>query len=124
MTTFLVDTNILIRFVTNDNPVLTDEAEKILEKNYCIITSPVFAEIIFVLTSFYEYSKKDVKQLIKFFNAENIRIEEREINLNALKIYCDSNLQYIDSWLTAKSLSTGLKIQTFDKKLLKYIAQN
>ena len=64
-----IDTNIFIRFLTNDSPEKADACEHIFreaaEKHECFFTTEmVIAEIIWVLESYYEFQKKKYRKLL------------------------------------------------------------
>lgn len=64
-----VDTNIFIRYLTNDFPRKADACEKlfrnaIIRKEALFTTELVIAEIIWVLESYYESPKEDVQDKV------------------------------------------------------------
>jgi predicted nucleic-acid-binding protein len=99
-----IDTNIFIRFLTNDIPeqaeacdhIFRDAAEK-SEKLF--ITEMVIAEIIWVLESYYELPKKEVQEMVeKILITPFLFCPQKDIILNALTLYGDKNIDYIDAY--------------------------
>lgn len=113
----LLDTNILIRLITNDDKFLVQKALKAIEGKIGVVTTPVFAETIFVLTSFYKYKHTDLIPLREFFSAADIEIEDGDINMRALQIFTESNLHYVDCWLLSRSKIDNISITTLDSQL-------
>ena len=76
----------------------------------------MIAEVVFVLQKVYKVSKQEISQvLIDFIGFKNIINDEKTILVEALKIYSEKNLDFIDAILCAKSKQFTVK--TFDKKL-------
>lgn len=42
----MLDTNIILRYLLNDNEQLADEAEKIVKKNAALVTIEIIAEVV------------------------------------------------------------------------------
>lgn len=124
MNKVLIDSNILIRLITNDDEKLTQQAYNVVKNNTCIITSPVLAESIFVLLSFYKYSRADIIKLTEFLDIENFEIEDKEVNFSAIRIFYKTNLSFIDTWVYSKAKSLKVELKTFDKKLQQYNLKN
>ena len=127
MESFLLDTNILIRVITGDDPKLSLKARQILEKaytdNYKLVVTPIIiAECLYVLTSKTLYAlsrQKSVLALQVVFNLKNLVLEEKETVNLALEIYQNHNIDFADCYLLAKNevgIYSGIK--TFDEKFL------
>jgi predicted nucleic-acid-binding protein len=115
----IIDTNILIRFLTNDSPELSEKAVQILENNECIITTLVLAEVVYVLTSVYKYEKDDLLPLFEVMNMDNLVVEDKALNILALTRFCTTNLNFTDAWILARAEIEDTKVATFDKDLAK-----
>ena len=88
-----VDTNVFIRFLTNDVPQKADSCEKIfkraIEKKESLFTTElVIAEIIWVLESFYKLKKEEIRnKLEKILNTPNLMYPNKNLILIALTLY-------------------------------------
>ena len=112
----IVDANIIIRFFMNDNIEQANKAEKILKECTVFIPREVLAEIVYVLIGVYGIPRKDVvDSLLLLINSSDVVVAEKEKFLEALKIFRNSNLDFVDSLLC--SYSGTNTIATFDKKL-------
>ncbi len=98
-----LDTNIFIRFLTDDVPEKADACEKIfkkaVEKEETLFTTDlVIAEIVWVLESFYELPKKEVQDKVeKILNTPNLICPHKDLILSALVLYSEKNIDYIDA---------------------------
>lgn len=125
MTPF-VDTNLFIRYLTDDDPVHTDAVESIFirvkEGKETVQTSVlVIVEIVWVLESIFKKSRDEIKEMIqKIINTQNLMVENRDILLQGLEIYSQKNIDFVDAYHAVFLKSTGEKIiysfdQDFDK---------
>jgi len=99
-----VDTNVFIRFLTNDIPEKADACEKLFQKTIdkketLFTTDLVIAEIIWVLESYYELPRKKVQDMVeKILNTPNLVCQHKNAILNALALYIEKNIDYIDAY--------------------------
>ena len=99
-----VDTNVFIRFLTEDIPEKAGACEELFkkalaDKERLFTTEFVIAEIIWVLESYYELSKKEVQDKVeKILNTPNLVCQNKDIILNALTLYYEKDIDYIDAY--------------------------
>ena len=99
-----VDTNVFLRFLVNDDPAKADSCEALfrnaLAGDEALCTSDmVIAEIIWVLESYYELKKTDIRESVeKILNTRNLQCPNREIIISALSIYVEKNIDFIDAF--------------------------
>jgi predicted nucleic-acid-binding protein len=109
MQTFLLDTNVIIRFLTGDHPVHSPQAFQLINEaihgNIILyLESIVLAESVFVLTKVYEVPKSDVvHKLQRFLEFSGIHSQEKSVCTAALNIYGSCNIDFVDAFLAAKS---------------------
>ena len=123
-----VDTNIILRYLTNDIPEQAIVFEKLIKKSNrgeirLVANSLVFAEIVWTLQSFYKYPKDKIDEIVSAIVAsEAFEIEEKDILLQALEDFHSLNIDFIDayigSWMQKRQLK---KIVTLTKKDFKRI---
>ena len=112
----IVDANIIIRFFMNDNIEQANKAEKILKEHTVFIPKEVLAEVIYVLIGVYKIPRKDVvDNLLLLISNPKIVVTDKEKIIEALKIFKNTNLDFVDSLLCSYSGTNA--IATFDKKL-------
>ena len=117
-----IDTNIFIRFLTNDIPDKASACEKIFreaeEKNESLFTTEmVIAEIIWVLESYYELPKKEVQEMVeKILITPFLLCPQKDLILNALSLYSDKNIDYIDAYNASILREQGIKeVYSYDR---------
>ncbi len=114
----LIDTNLIIRFLVNDDPQKVSKVEKLLKdkNNTNIILDTVVAEIIWVLSSYYDLNKSDVVEKVRAL----IHVETIECNAflisRALTIWEENNISYIDAYLAAVAQLGEITLYSYDKK--------
>lgn len=126
-TTYLLDTNVFLRYILRDHEIQSKEALTILREaqsgNFSIyLDEIIFAEIIWVLTSVYDRTKEEVFNTLEPFITQNWIVNPRKNLLQqSLLFYLENPLSYIDCWIYTISQSLNIKVKTFDKKLTKRI---
>ena|SRR3989344_5789253 len=121
--TIIVDANIIIRFLLNDHPKLSQlaislfsKAQKKLIKIY--LDEVILAEVIWTLSSFYKIKKSElIDNIEKFISQDWIVNTKKKSMLKALYLYKSANLDYIDCWIFVVSQALKFKLETFDKNL-------
>ena len=123
----VIDTNIIIRYLTGDNPQLCNKATQIIRDAYqgkikILINTVTLAESFFVLTSsVYQLSPSDAANLlIEFITLKGIYLEKRKIIEQTLQFIRDRQyLSFVDIYNLFYAILKKAKLITFDKKLLK-----
>ena len=117
-----VDTNIFIRYLTNDIPAKADKCEEIFKKAVnkeitLYTTDMVMAEIVWVLESYYELQKWDIREkLEKILNTPNLICPNKEIILIALNLYTEKNIDFIDAYNATLLKKERIKdVYSYDK---------
>ena len=122
----IVDTNVIIRYLINDQAELYKKARDFLDlvklgKTKAHIEQAVFTEVIFVLTSVYNIPRDKIKEsLYSLLLYRGFYNSEKDILIESLNIYADTNLHIVDCIIAAKVRLHGLEIKSFDQELLKY----
>lgn len=123
MTKVFVDTNVFLRFLTNDDPVKAKRAEMLfrqaIQGKIQLITSLlVIAEIVWTLESFYHLTKTDIASKVEtILNTPNLLCPEAEIIVMALDLYVQGNMDFIDAFHAYDLQAQGLlQIATYDRK--------
>jgi uncharacterized protein len=123
MNSYFVDTNVFLRFLTDDDPGKAKRAEALFRKavhgGILLTTSLlVIAEIIWTLESFYELNRIEIATMVeKILNTPNLECEESSQILLALDVYLAQNVDFIDAYnafyMKGRQLS---QILTYDRK--------
>ena len=115
----LIDTNLIIRFLVNDDPQKVTRVEHLLKdkNNKNILLDTVIAEIIWVLTSYYSIEKEEVAEKIRaLIHVDTIECNAFLIN-RALNIWEKNIISYIDAYLAAVAELGNMTLYTYDKRL-------
>jgi uncharacterized protein len=118
-----IDTNLFIRFLTNDIPDQADAVENLLRRavsgEYMLVTnSMVVAEIVWTLESSYHLPKTEIKdKVLAIVNTPGLDIPEDDLISQAITWYAEKNVDFIDAFNAAWLLKQGLTTAcTFDRK--------
>lgn len=122
---YLLDTNIIIRFLVGDNEdhlaKSTEYFEQIeLGSMEVEILSDVLMEAFFVLTKFYKLPKieviSDLKTILSF---EGVVNKDKVILFETLSIIENKNIDFVDALICAKCKFQNYEKLSFDKDLSK-----
>jgi len=120
----LIDANVILRYLTKDPPAMAEAALKIFNEvrsgkiSLSIIPITV-AEVVWVLESFYGYSKQQITDtMTQFLLCEGLEVEGLDLLIGALTLYFEKNLDFADAVLAITALRKGSKmIYSFDRHL-------
>lgn len=117
------DTNLFLRYLTDDVPEQVDAVEDLLRKagkgELSLIASPlVVAEIVWTLESYYETTKEDIKEkVLVILNTPGLEIVNASMIMQAIRWYVDKNIDFNDAyhaaWMDGHGIDT---VCTFDRK--------
>lgn len=117
------DTNLFLRYLTNDVPVQADAVEALLRRAAAgeialVVNSLVMAEIVWTLESFYSLPRPDVQaRVLAILNTPGLEIADATLLLRAIHWYVEKNVDFADAYNAAWLLSQGIKTAyTFDRK--------
>ena len=124
----VIDTNLLIRFLTEDDPEKAIAVEALLGKAgkgeiKILIPSVVIAELVWVLKSFYEMETAEICELVgAVLNTPGLDTQDKSILREALRTFESKGTDFIDAWILEFARDRNIKmIYTFDKKHFKDI---
>lgn len=124
MKTYIIDTNIILRFLLADVPNQFQQVKQIFlkakeEEVILIVPQIVIFEINFGLEKFYRLEKSEIIEKVEsLFSSKYLHIESKNVFQKALNYYKYSNgLSLVDCFLLAKAESEEAELFTFDEKL-------
>lgn len=115
-----VDTNVLVRHLTNDPPDQARRATAILENaERLILTDVVVAELVHVLESYYERPRRQIAESVQSLLAlSSIAVSNHDLLLRALELYEHTRLDFAEAYLASAAELTGVgTIASFDRTL-------
>jgi predicted nucleic-acid-binding protein len=117
------DTNLFLRFLTNDVPKQADAFERILRQAFngeitLALNSLVIAEIVWTLESYYGLEPEQVQEkILAILNTPGLEIAEGDLIAQAVLWHVEKGVDFIDAYNAAWMLERDLhKIVTFDRK--------
>lgn len=126
MKTVLVDTNIILRFLTGEPTAQAEKVRRLVarsESGDCRlrIVPLVVAEVVFVLSGrYYEFPREKVaRTLIQFLETPDFEVEKRDVLIAALKLFMQKKIDYVDAYLAADAWISGEALASFDKDFRK-----
>ena len=115
----LIDANIILRYLLEDHPQLSEEAKKIIEDGAFALPE-VLAEVVYVLKGVYKVGRREIAEtLIDFL--DEIDVESQEAMCESLSIFSETSFDFVDCILIARHRIVGDDVASFDKKLNKML---
>jgi len=118
----IVDTNVILRFLLQDDEKQSPESLRIIESGEIFIPNEVFVEVIYVLSSVYKFTKEDIYDVVQvLLNEDNVIFQDNDIIDVAISTYANERLDIVDCMLYAYKKCENYAIETFDKRLKRLI---
>jgi len=118
------DTNVILRWMLDDVPDLTEAASQVLTQfPRCVVPDVALVESVFVLERVMCLPRPTVAQLVEALLAEANIDADRETWAEAITGYqSHPKLSIVDTFLAAQSRQSGrVPLYTFDQKLAKQL---
>lgn len=121
MTNLWIDANVLLRLITDEPLELAERATRLAEQaeqgNVNLRVLPiVVAEIVWVLNSFYKYSRTQITDvLVSLLTADGVCLEDSETVIHALERMASANVDFIDAYLAEVAHRSGEAVVSFDR---------
>jgi len=122
----VIDTNLLVRYLTEDDPSRAKEVKRLLlaaaeGRIILLIPSVVVAELVRVLQSFYKLERHEIVPLLNaILHTQGVEVSDKAVVSDAVAIYGDDTIDFIDAWIVAFAKAAEVPaIYTFDRKHFK-----
>jgi predicted nucleic-acid-binding protein len=123
-----VDTNVFLRFFVRDVEPFYLKARDLFEKSesgkFKLETSDlVIAEIVWVLESYYDFSRSEIKEVIEtILETRNLKVANHLRVKETIALYSAGKMDFIDAYNIAYMKAKDFKkVATFDVKHFKNI---
>ncbi len=123
MRSCFVDTNLFIRYLTNDDPAKAERVENLLKdaaagKVRLVTAEMVIAEVVWVLESSYGLKSAEVAPLVRGILATSgLEVLNAPLVARALEHYESRNIDFIDGYIAAVMDKQGItELYSFDRK--------
>lgn len=111
----LIDANVILRYLLGDHPQMLEEARRIIE-NGAFTLPEVIAEVVYVLKGVYRVERNEIgRTMIEFL--DEVAVENQEVVCEALSLFTETSLDFVDCILIARHRIMGDEIVSFEKKL-------
>ncbi|MBR0284005.1 MAG: PIN domain-containing protein [Selenomonadaceae bacterium] len=120
MTKRIFDTNMILRYLLKDNPIMYEKSKHLLKQDNVWVTLEVIAEVVYVLRRVYFLDRPMISKQVRAL-AELVKCKENSVLNLAMDTYATKNLDFVDCVLYAYNKVDGFEIATFDKQLLRLI---
>lgn len=120
-----LDANVILRFITGDPPEMAEKVLKLMARaeNSEValrLSHIVAAEVVWVLSSFYKYPKREIADtMITFINADGIYPDNPALIIQALIDMADYNVDFADAYLAAIARTRSEAVCSFDNDFVK-----
>ena len=112
-----IDTNVLVRFLVDDDKTQADIAEALIKTNQVFVSRTVLLETEWVLRSVYRIDSSDLANVFEqLLDAENLVIEDAEQVSHAIEWY-KTGADFSDALHLA--VCGGVTMHTFDRGFCK-----
>ena len=121
-----LDTNVLVRYIMQDDPKQSPKASALIESlnadNPGFITLVSIIELYWVLTSSYGLTGQQVKQVLEvLLRTKQIIVDRADQVLRALRVFDDGKADFADCLIERTAVSAGCEqTMTFDVGAAKY----
>ncbi|MBK9262763.1 MAG: type II toxin-antitoxin system VapC family toxin [Polyangiaceae bacterium] len=121
-----LDTNVLVRFLVEDDEVQTAKAAALIEKaidenSTLFISDVVLCETVWVLSSCYRFSRPEITTVLrKLLEADHLSFAPMSRHAHALTAYAAGKGDFADYVIREQCVVAGCSVvATFDQALLK-----
>jgi predicted nucleic-acid-binding protein len=124
----VIDTNLLVRYLTEDDPAKANDVKRLLLKAEqgeitLLIPPVVFAELVWVLQTFYKLDRSEIVPLLNaILHTHGVEVSDKAVVSDAIAIYGHEAIDFIDAWIVAFAEAAEVRaIYTFDRRHFKGI---
>ncbi len=121
MNRYILDTNLLIRFLRDDHPTMSPAAAGLFHqsasgKAELYLDTTIVAEAVFVLTSFYKQGKGEVADALRdLITGCRLKATQSEVTLDALERFKAQPVDFPDALVAAIAATHGIPVASFDR---------
>ena len=122
----LPDTNTILRYLLNDEPILAEQARVFWEdvregRTQAVMTEGVLMECVYVLQRFYKVPRPVIaEKLSGLLSYKGLFDEGKELFEASLNVYSRTTFDFVDCLLHSSEMAGMGTVFSFDEKLNKY----
>jgi predicted nucleic acid-binding protein len=121
MARLLLDTNVVIRFLTGDHPKHSPRSRKLFARAAAgevtlVLTDLALAETAWVLQSFYSLDRRAIAAALEgVIESAGIEVENCAVLTSALRHFAQSGVNFVDAYHVAVAAGESIDIASFDR---------
>lgn len=107
-----IDANVILRFLTNDDPERATKCAQLLEnvelnRQQVRLPNLVLADVVWTLEKYYKQPKEKIADMMaSIVNLKGLRCSNKETVLLALRLYVEHNVDWTDAFVASQLLAT------------------
>lgn len=121
-----IDTNILVRYIAQDDALQSARAVRLIE-NECSASTPgfigliVLAEVVWVSESCYGATRADIAEIVRrLLSIKQLIVQDAEVCWQALRLFESGKADFADYLIQRSANAAGCeRVTTFDKQAAK-----
>lgn len=128
MKTFILDTNVVLRFLLADDPKHSPRAKQLFELAESgavrlYLSHVVLAELVWTLASFFKFSRHQIGATLRgLVLHDGIEMDDQQVALIALEHFAHVNADYPDCYIAALALAREQPVASYDRDFRKFEA--
>ncbi len=121
MSKLLLDTNVIVRFLTGDHPAHSPRSRNLFARAAAgdvtlVVTDLALAETAWVLQSFYSLDRNAITAALKdLIDSAGIEVENKATLLSALRNFAQTDVNFVDAYHAAVAAGESIAIASFDR---------
>jgi predicted nucleic acid-binding protein len=121
MARLLLDTNVIVRFLTGDHPAHSPRSRSLFALAAAgdvtlIVTDLALAETVWVLQSFYNLDRSAIAVALKdLIESAGIEVQGKARVLSALRNFAQTDVNFVDAYHAAIAAAESIAIASFDR---------
>lgn len=117
----ILDTNYLLRYILHDDEQMFHKACSAVESGASTRLESI-PEVIYVLAGSFGVSCKDIAAALTDL-LDDVDVPQKELVLDALSLFSETKLDYVDCIYIAESKARNERVLTFDRKMVAKMKQ-
>ena len=121
MSKLLLDTNVIVRFLTGDHPAHSPRCRSLFVRAAAgdvtlVVTDLALAETVWVLHSFYKLDRGAIVAALKdLIESAGIEVQNKARLLSALRSFAQTDVNFVDAYHAAIAAAESIAIASFDR---------
>lgn len=126
MKTFILDANVVLRFLLADDPTQSPKAKELFElaeagKIRLFLSHVAVAELVWTLDSFFEFPRHEIGTKLRgLVIHDGVVVDDQDVVLDALDRFAGVNADFPDCYAAALALARTQSVTSYDRDFRKF----